>query len=176
MLEQRHWAALLVGAALVLSCTHWVPTTGEFGPLPSQATISLHPALGCFMLNRGPWSPSDPGSAALYIDIPPAVRLGPGRVAVVKGAFGGFRLEPEVRTWYGQQVRSYWEPHGGSDSLELFWRIGDAGTYARLHVITPDSLSGFVAGFYDFAGYTDYRAPLHATRVKCVNLIPYTSA
>ncbi len=156
-----------------IACAHASPD-GYLGSLPPASVLASNPAIGCLVITRGSWTPPAADSAALYISPPPVVELSTQRITLnpVRSAFA---LLPQVRMWYGQQVRAYWEPFPSSDSLELTWRIGDAGTSIRLQRYTADEYHGEMWSWYDFPTPDAPHAGVVAKKIICPKLVLHTA-
>ena len=157
------------------ACSHRTLTRyGEFGALPADSVLRTHPALGCFRLEHGAWKPPIPDSEGLYIPPPPVVRLSDhvfARLRFQTTILSELELKPDVYMSYDHQhaVQAYWEPYPTSDSLELTWRLGDAGTSILLRRMSDQVWAGYVFSWYDFPQTTIPKAPVTARRVGCTD-------
>jgi len=162
-----------------LACSRAASYFGDFGPLPTPATIEAHPAFGCLIMTWGNWNRSTQDSA-LWIEPPKFVRLTPDHISQYEWSDSlrtGFRIKPDTYMWYDPEtpVLAYWEPFPGSDSLQLSWRLGDAGTFIVLHRVADSAWAGWIRSYYHVV--TDSpKASVEAVKTPCLRMRPHTSA
>ncbi len=167
---------VILACAACAACARMPAATTELGLMPRDDIIRQHDAVGCFIMDWERSNLPSTSDSALYISPPKFLRL-TGRRAEFGGRVWGFGVEPEVYMWYGPDVpvNAYWEPYPGADSVQLTWRIVDAGTFMVLRPVSDSLWTGYLQSWYH-QQLGMLKIGVTARRTRCLKMRPHTSA